>query len=347
MTVVYIDSVFTLNALMDYLLLLAAARLAGIPLRRRRFLLAALAGGGYAAAVFLPGLAFLAAVPVKLAAGVLMCLIAYGGEERLLRLTLLFFTVSCAMAGCVLGLGLLSGSGVPVVSGVFYTNVNVRVLVIASAAAYAVLTVVFRAAARHGLRGELLPVRLCLLGRTVELTALWDSGNGLREPGGGQGVLVLGPGSLDAALSRELRTLLAAENLRAPEALLEPLRQIAPELRPRLLPYRAVGTAGGLLLAVRTDWTEINGTRYPRLTAALSPTALGAGALWGGGLGKEGRHEHLTKTAAAAGPVGPSAGGGYPLHRGQRHPASSPEPGAGSGTPGEPGRAGPSGAHRT
>ncbi|MUU10027.1 MAG: hypothetical protein EP146_00175 [Oscillibacter sp.] len=31
MTVVYVDSVFVLNALMDYLLVLCAARLAGIP----------------------------------------------------------------------------------------------------------------------------------------------------------------------------------------------------------------------------------------------------------------------------------------------------------------------------
>ena len=58
MTVIYIDSVFVLNALMDYLLLLAAARLAGLPLRRGRYLLGALFGGAYAAAVFLPGLGF-------------------------------------------------------------------------------------------------------------------------------------------------------------------------------------------------------------------------------------------------------------------------------------------------
>ena len=56
MTVVYIDSVFVLNALMDYLLLLSAGRLAGVPLRRGRYVLGALLGGGYAAAVFLPGM---------------------------------------------------------------------------------------------------------------------------------------------------------------------------------------------------------------------------------------------------------------------------------------------------
>lgn len=114
MTVVYVDSVFILNGVMDYLLLLVTARLAGIPLRRRRYLLAALAGAAYAVAVFLPGMGFLSAPPVKAAAGVLMALIAYGGETRLARLTLLFFALSCALAGSVLALGLLAGGSVPV-----------------------------------------------------------------------------------------------------------------------------------------------------------------------------------------------------------------------------------------
>ena len=111
-------------------------------------------------------------------------------------------------------------------------------------------------------------------------------------------------------LAGELEVLLARRGLEAPEELLEPLRSAAPGLRPRLTPYHAVGTAGGLLLTIRTDWTEIDGTRYPGLTAALAPTALGEGytALWGGPAGKGGGHERLEGSeragAAAAGPVG-------------------------------------------
>lgn len=345
MTVIYIDSVFVLNALMDYLLLLCAARLAGLPLRRKRYALAALAGGAYAAAVFLPGLGFLAQTPVKIAAGVLLGLIAYGGEEKLLRLLLLFFAVSCAMAGCVLGLGLLAGGGVPAVNGVFYTNVDARALVIGGTAAYAVLSVVFRAAAGHGVRGELLPVRVSIQGRTAELTALWDTGSGLRAPDG-RAALVAAPGALDAALPPEAVKLLRRRGLAAPEELLEPLRAAAPALRPRLTPYRAVGTAGGLLLTIRTDWAEIDGVRYPGLTAALSPTALGAGcaALWGGPAGKGGRHGSAGKTETAADPAGALSGGGGPLHRGQRHPASAADPGAGGGAAGRHERGGPPGA---
>lgn len=146
MTAVYVDSVFLLNGIMDYLLCLVTARLAGIRLRRGRYFLAALAGGAYAVAVFLPGCGFLASWPAKLAAGVLMALMAFGGERYLLRMTLLFFGLSCGLAGGVLGLSLLTGSTLPQANGIFYTDVNGKVLLAASAAAYLLVTVVFRAA---------------------------------------------------------------------------------------------------------------------------------------------------------------------------------------------------------
>ena len=84
MTVIYIDTLFLLNALVDYLLLLAAARLAGEPLRRWRFALGAGVGGLYAVAIFLPGLGFLAHPLCRLASAALMLLAAYGGSRRLL-----------------------------------------------------------------------------------------------------------------------------------------------------------------------------------------------------------------------------------------------------------------------
>ena len=106
MTVVYADSVFLLNGAMDYVLLLVTARLAGIPLKRRRYLLAAALGAVYAVAVFLPGMGFLSAFASKLAVGVLLALIAFGGEEKLLRLVLMLFAVpapwraACWRWGC-------------------------------------------------------------------------------------------------------------------------------------------------------------------------------------------------------------------------------------------------------
>lgn len=295
---------------MDYFLLLLTARLAGIPLRRRRYLLAALLGGVYAAAVFFPGGAFLAAPPVKIAAGGLLAVVAFGGEERLIRLMLLFLLVSCGMAGCVLGLSLLAGETVPAVQGILYTDINLRVLVLSAAVAYGALAVVFRSAGRHGLQGQLLPVRLCIGGVETELTALWDSGNSLREPETGQPVLVVESNVLRKVLPQDASRILGMIDLRSPADLMEPLMAAAPNLRPCLLPYQAVGLSGGLLLALQTDWVELCGERRHRIRAAISPTELGEGysALWGGETGKGGRYGTVYEPVAKDSAVVSEAG---------------------------------------
>lgn len=316
MTVVYADSVFLLNMAMDYVLFLGTARLAGLTLQRKRYVLAALLGGAYAAAVFLPGLEFMGAPSVKIAAGILLSLVAFGGEKKLLRLILILFGISCAMAGGVLGLSLVAGGSVPMAGGIFFTDVNALVLLTAATAAYLLLTVVFRAAAKHGAAGELVPAVVRLNGKRAALTALWDSGNTLRDSASGQSVLVVSPDAIAPLLPDQVRTLLNQKGLKTPETLLLPLRLAAPELRPRLVPFHAVGISGGLLLTITADCVEIAGTMYMGMPVALSPTTLGEGysALWGGEVKRGGRFGSRKNLETLADADRRTAGGRDPLH---------------------------------
>ena len=335
MTVVYLDSVFLFNALLDYLLFLSTARLAGIPLRRRRYLLCGVLGGLYAAAVFLPGGGFLTETLVKAGVGLLLALIAFGRETHFLRLTLLTVAIACALAGTVLALGLLAGQHIPNARGIFYTNVNGKTLLLSASGVYLLLTVIFRAAAAHGIRGECLPVTVCLLGQTVALTALLDTGNSLRD--------TAGEPMLTAELSR-FPQLAAVIQHRSPAEALPILRQRFPKLRPQLLPMRTAA-GGGLLVSVSSDWTEIGGVCYPNLRIALTDTELGGGytALWGG----EGRRDHERMAAAAAVPSGIVPGAGAALYRRQRYASTAAEPGARDGAAEPIGRGGsPTGADR-
>ena len=325
MTVVYLDSVFLFNALLDYLLFLSTARLAGIPLRRRRYLLSGVLGGLYAAAVFLPGGGFLTETLVKAGVGLLLALIAFGRETHFLRLTLLTVAIACALAGTVLALGLLAGQHIPNARGIFYTNVNGKTLLLSASGVYLLLTVIFRTAAAHGIRGECLPVTVCLLGQTVALTALLDTGNSLRDTAG------------EPVLAAVIQHRSSAEALPI-------LRQRFPKLRPQLLPVRTAA-GGGLLVSVSSDWTEIGGVRYPNLRIALTDTELGGGytALWGG----EGRRKHERMAAAAAVPSGIVPGAGAALYRRQRYASTAAEPGARDGAAEPIGRGGgPAGADR-
>lgn len=332
MRVVYVDSVFLLNAMADYLLLLCTARLSGAAIRRRRLLLAAALGGVYAVSVFLPGCGFMTALPVKLAVGAGLPLVAFGAERRLLRLTLLFFAVSCGFAGCVLALGLLAG-GSAMENGVYFTQINWKVLLGSTAAAYAVLTGVFRGGARHT-KSELLPVRLTRDGRSASFTALHDTGNTLCDPMTGGQALVVWVGALGTLWPREWQEVLTPQGLTRPVETLERLHDLG-AVGFRLLPYRAVGVPDGLLLALRCDWAEIGKERRRGQLVALSATEVSDGggyaALWGGEE-RKGR-THAADTCEAAGvadAVGTAAAGQGDVHRGERHPAPTLEPGGGS-----------------
>ena len=263
MEVVYIDQVFGLNMLIDYLLLLCAARLTGESLRRLRFALAALLGGLYAALAVLPGGGFLTHPACKLASAVGMGLVAYGGSRRLLRLLLVFFGVAAAFGGGVLALQLLWDGGRPL---------DLPTVLLCWAGCYVFLSLVFHRTVRHG-GGELAGAELELGGRRCRLTAMVDTGNTLTDPATGRPVMV--------AEGERLRALFPTGESPEPGELRDPVsaleRRRRSPCRWRLLPYRAVGVDRALLLAVRVDRARVGGEDYGPILVALSPTPVSDG----------------------------------------------------------------------
>lgn len=287
MTVIYVDTLFLLNALVDYLLLLASARLAGEVLRRWRYLLGALLGGGYAVAIFLPGLEFLSRPPCRLAAAVLMVTAAFGRSSRLLRQTVIFFALACALGGGVLAIGLLGGPGLSLGAGVFYSGMDLKMVLLSAAGCYGVLTLVFQRAGKHtALSGELVEASLELGGCTVKLTALVDTGNTLSDPNSGRSVMVAEAERLAPLLPEPGRENLA-QLLLDPATAMELLGRGDWRGRFRLLPYRAVGVDRGLLLCLRVDRALVGGRDRGRLLVGLSPTPVSDGGGYGALIGVE------------------------------------------------------------
>ena len=188
-TVIYLDELFLLNFVVDYLLLLAAGRLSGEILRRGWLALGAAIGAAYAAAAVLPGMGFLLHPLCKLAVGVAMLLLAYGRSPRLLRVSLVFFGVSAAFGGGVFAIALLGGRGLTLKNGIFYSGMDLRLILLSAAGCYTLLTLVFRRGAVHTPR-ELRTAVVRLGERTVSLVTLVDTGHTLTDPVSGRMVLV-------------------------------------------------------------------------------------------------------------------------------------------------------------
>lgn len=220
---VYLDLVVLLNFLVDGLLLIGANRLTGHPAGWRRCALAAALGSVYAGACMLPEYRFLGNTLWRMVCLAAMAGFAFGWNWGALRRGTIFVLLSMALGGMAMGIG----------RGSFGS-------LVLAAAGVALLSAL-------GVRSPLgfdkyQPVELLWKGQKLKLTALVDTGNTLTDPITGASVLVVG---MDVGqrlgISREM--------------IHDPIGALARGDIPgaRLIPYRAVGKPGGMLLMLRFD----------------------------------------------------------------------------------------------
>lgn len=244
---VYLDLVVGLNFVVDMLLLAGTNHLAGYPPGLGRVALGAALGGIYGGACLLPGLRFLGNLLWRGVSLCLMSVIAFGMGPGTFRRGVLFAFLSMALGGIVLILG-SSGPGY---------------LLIAAAMVCAMCVLGFGTGGTHRRFSE---VRLTYGEKIVELTALHDTGNSLRDPLSGEQVLVAGPEAARILLG------LDREDLRNPAVTM--VKSGIPGLR--LIPYRAVGKSLGMLLCIRIPEARLNG-RMASMLVAFAPDGLGEG----------------------------------------------------------------------
>lgn len=235
---VYLDLFVILNFFVDLLLIVGANRLAGYPPGLKRALPAAGIGAGYGTLCLLPGFLFLGNLFWRIVFLIVMALVAYGMNKAAARRGVLFVLLSMALGGIASSMNHNSFWG----------------LLIAALGVCVLCLLGFRGKA---LGGSCVPVEVEFGGRKVTLNALRDTGNTLRDPVTGEAVLVAG-----ACAARELLGLRT-------EQLMDPVLTMVqcPVQGLRLIPYRAVGTSGGMLLAIRCPRVRIGEREGPGVVA--------------------------------------------------------------------------------
>lgn len=251
---IYVDGYIVLNFLMDYLLLWAAAAWTGVERRGWRLILGAAVGGAYGGLSLAPGFQFLGNAMWQAVFFLLMAFSAFGWGRQLFRQCILMMMLSMALGGSA-----------------YLLRQNGRLGFFALACVGTLLAIGCRMAARGGFTpaGDLVKVDIRLGARETTVIALRDTGNSLRDPITGQPVLV----AQWETAQRILPIPLSQEELERPAETMVALQGRAPNLRFRLIPYKAVGTGSGMLLAVRCDKVEAGGHFLGNLVA-FSPNTF-------------------------------------------------------------------------
>lgn len=232
---VYLDLVMLLNFLVDLLLLLGTNRLSGFPLDGKRAVAGAVFGSLYSGACLVPGFYFLGNTLWRLVSFALMASIAFGWSQSALRRSVVFVLLSMALGGIAVGFG----------------QKSFPVLVLSAAGVWILCHVGFGGSMGQ----EYVPIVIEHNGRRVDLMALKDTGNTLRDPITGEPVVVL---SADAA---QILTGLTEKDLA------NPTQTVVNHPGYRLIPYHAVGQPAGMLLAMRFSDVTVGKKRGSALVA--------------------------------------------------------------------------------
>lgn len=239
---VYLNLVVCLTFLVDGLLMLAANRLSGYPPGWKRVAIAAAVSSVYAGLCLMEPLQIIGGFFFRMLSLGVMSVIAFGWNLSAFRRGVVFLLLSMALSGVTRG---MDGSGF--------------VSILLAAVGIVILC-------RFGFRNPIgtqqyQPVELVWEGQKICLTAMVDTGNTLCDPVSGASVIVAGGD--------------VAKKLGIPWEWVEnPIAGLGKLPGSRLIPYRSVGCAKGLLLGVRCEQVRLNGRKVSSVVA-FAPERLG------------------------------------------------------------------------
>lgn len=239
---IYIDVLLLLNSYVNYFLLRGAAKLMHHALKSTRCILAAVLGSFFSLSIFLPDMNLAVLLLFKLCSAWVMVRIAFGRLTRL-REPLCFLLVSCGFGGGIFAvIFLLNPSGMAMHNGSLYIEFSPLMLVVFTAAAYAVTCLIRLILDKNGRSTGRYKVLIRANRHVVSLDGLSDTGNSLTDSFTGRAVIVCG--------KNQLTQLTGADSDESPDTLFQ--RMTAALRGVRLIPYSTVST-GGVMPIFRPD----------------------------------------------------------------------------------------------
>lgn len=270
MITVYADILFLTDFFMT-LFVLVCARLF---LKKKRSVLLCVAAALTASAGFCAVVLWEKAALLNNAAGfcilaVITVFISYLPKSlsELIRLFLLVNCIALFTGGILCGLFFFSGAGSPLGESVIYgiRRITSGMLLFFTAVSYIFIKVVCNIFRSSVIKKQMkYTVRLRLKNREVSFAAIGDTGNSLKDPVTGNGVIIAEYGVLAPILP------FGRDHDRDIRDIYDYISEYADDIKLRLLPYRSLGNENGVMLCFSPDSVFIDNIIYNNILIGIS-----------------------------------------------------------------------------
>ena len=213
--VIYLDVLIFLNTIITFILLLASSRLMRIYPSAGRFAIASALGGISSLIILAPEFGFFLSFFIKLLFSLVIVVSAYNPKSlsAIAKETGYFFAVNFIFAGMMLFVSSLPGiSIVNYNNGAVYINLSFFSLIAACVICYGVTCILGKITKNKAFDTAILNIEIISDGKTINCSAILDTGNALTDPFTGESVIISDRFTLSEILPENIKNYLSTGN---------------------------------------------------------------------------------------------------------------------------------------
>ena len=265
---VYVEYLILENAIINYIILYVTKKISRTDTTKLRMFLSAFISSLYTLVFFFPSLHFMTKFSIKISISILIIILAFNPEKlgTFLKLLTTFYVISFLIAGASLGLFYFFKSDTTFFNESFYIvdfPVEILILGVVIATVLAKYLIKFLQV-KLGKKDILTKVTINLNKKEVQLVALVDTGNSLKEPLTQSPVMIVEYFAIKDILPKKIERLFTGDGDMELDIVAEVMFEVYDEIKLRIIPFKSLGKDNGMLIGFKPDEISINDEQFKK-----------------------------------------------------------------------------------
>lgn len=257
----YAEYLLIENIIINCIILYATSKITRTKTSKMRLFVASLIGSIYTLVVFFPSLQFMGKVTIKLSISILMIIISFNPEKlnQFLKQISAFYMVSFAFAGAIIGIFYILNNSFKF-KGISFKDFDelTKFLVIGILIALILIRYILKFyQGKINKENFITNIIIGLNNKEVELTALIDTGNSLKEPISKKPVIIAEYKALENILPNSIRDMYKTNKELDLIQIGKIMEEVSDDIKLRLIPFKSLGNDNGILIGFKPDKIKI------------------------------------------------------------------------------------------
>ena len=256
---VYIDIILLENLCMNYIILFATAYIMKIKISHIRIIASSSIGAVYSIMLYMQILPIYSSIFMKIILSVAMVYISYAPKtvKIAIKQLIIFYLISFAFGGCAFALlYFVKPQDIFIKNGVYIGTYPLKIALLGGIVGFIITYIAFKIIKNKATKEEMIyKLKIKINDKTVEVNALLDTGNKLKDPITLVPVIVIEKQKLYNFLPEEILEnidkIIGGDSNKLIEENIKYMSKF------RVIPYNSIGQQNGLMLGFKADEVKI------------------------------------------------------------------------------------------